>query len=235
LSRLGVTIASRCAPQSRKESVSLKQVIPLCLLALVASISCRAQDDPAAPATPAAAPADDTEKAAGDADWKTREAVFLKKLVGLQAFYETVPGAISDHIRNFPTQWGRSYSGFGKRVASQYGQFVLSELIEGGVQAIHKEDPRYFRLGEGSFVHRLKYSLIATFWVPKPGGGHTFAYSVPAGVYGSWAIATRWNPPDLQTPWKIVQWGSVGMGVKVSANSFREFWPDIKFRVFKKK
>jgi hypothetical protein len=32
-----------------------------------------------------------------------------------------------------------------------------------------------------------------------------------------------------------VQWGSVGMGVKVSANSFREFWPDIKAKVFHKK
>jgi hypothetical protein len=198
-----------------------------------ASIVGRAQEDTPPPPPPTTG--EEIEKPAGDADWKTRETVFLKKLVGLQAFYETVPGAISDHVRNFPTQWGRSYSGFGKRVASQYGQFVLSELIEGGVQAIHKEDPRYFRLGKGGFVHRLKYSVVSTFWVPKPGGGHTFAYSVPAGVYGSWAIATRWSPPDLQTPFKIVQWGSVGMGVKVSANSFREFWPDIKAKVFHKK
>ena len=115
-----------------------------------------------------------------------------------------------------------------------YGQFVLSELIEAGVQAIHHEDPRYFRMGKGGFGKRLKHSVVSTFWVPKPGGGHTFAYSVPAGVYGSWAIATRWSPPDLQTPFKIVQWGSVGMGIKVSANSFREFWPDIKKKVFKK-
>ncbi|HTS66923.1 MAG TPA: hypothetical protein VMH28_33090 [Candidatus Acidoferrales bacterium] len=207
----------------------------LCLLALVAGIPSRAQEDPLAAPAPAPAATEESDKPAGAADWKTRETVFLKKLVGMQAFYETVPGAISDHVRNFPEQWGRTWPGFGKRVASQYGQFVLSELIEGGVQAIHKEDPRYFRLGKGSFFRRLEYSVVSTFWVPKPGGGRTFAFSVPAGVYGSWAIATRWNPPDLQTPWKIVQWGSVGMGVKVSANSFREFWPDIKERVLKKK
>jgi len=209
----------------------------LCLLTLAVGLSCLAQEEAVRTASadaPAAATGEEIEKPAGAPDWETRETVFLKKLFGMQALYETVPGAISDHVRNFPTAWGRSYSGFGKRVASQYGQFVLSEVIEGGVQAIHREDPRYFRLGKGSFIHRLKYSVVSTFWVPKPGGGHTFAYSVPAGVYGSWAIATRWNPPDLQTPAKIVQWGSVGMGAKVSANSFREFWPDVKSRWFHK-
>jgi len=216
----------------RKENDSLKLTLCLCALALGSSLAGYAQEDNTS--TSGSTSGEETAKPAGDADWKTRETVFLKKLVGLQAFYETVPGAISDHVRNFPTQWGRGPDGFGKRVASQYGQFVLSELIEGGVQAIHHEDPRYFRLGHGGFVHRLKHSVVSTFWVPKPGGGHTFAYSVPAGVYGSWAIATRWSPPDLQTPFKIVQWGSVGMGVKVSANSFREFWPDIKKKVFKK-
>jgi len=199
------------------------KLLQLCCLMAAAMVVMRAADEPVDPAV------------AGEVTWKTRETVFLKKLFGLQAFYETVPGAISDHVRNFPEQWGRGGSGFGKRLASQYGQFVSSELIEAGVQAIHKEDPRYFRLGHGSIARRTGHALATSFWVNKPGGGHTFAYSLPAGVYGSWAIATRWSPSDLQTPGKFLEWGSVGMGIKVSANVFREFWPDIRQKVFKKK
>lgn len=186
-------------------------------------------------ATPMLRAEDAEPEDAAEVTWKMRQKVLLKKMFGLQAFYETVPGTISDHLRNFPEQWGRGGEGFGKRLASQYGQFVLSDLIEGTVQTIHKEDPRYFRLGSGGVRRRTIHAVATSFWVRKPGGGHTFAYSLPASVYGSWAIATRWSPPDLQTPGKIVLWGSVGMGIKVSANVFREYWPDIKQRVFKKK
>src|SRR5262249_5898847 len=136
----------------------------------------------------------------GEVTWKTRETVLLKKMFGMQAFYETVPGTVFDEVRNFPNDWGRTLGGAGRRFGSQHGQLFLSELIETGVQAVHREDPRYFRLGEGGVWHRTKYALVSGFWVRKPGGGHTFAYSLPAGVYGSWAVATRWSPSSVQSP-----------------------------------
>jgi len=189
---------------------------------------------PTADVRPVAKPIIAPDEAPGDVSWGTRQKVMLRKLVGPQAFYETVPGTLSDHARNFPEQWGRGGSGFGKRLASQYGQFALSTVIESMVQSIHKEDPRYFRLGQGGAWRRTGHAIFTSFWVHKPGGGNTFAYSLPAAVYGSWAVATRWSPPDLQTPGKIILWGSVGMGVKVSANILREFWPDVKQRLFRK-
>lgn len=74
------------------------------------------------------------------------------------------------------------------------------------------------------------------FWVPKAGRlGNTFALSLPAGVFGSWAIATRWSPPDLQTPAKILEWGGVGLGFKVGDNVLYEFWPDVKRHIFHRK
>lgn len=182
----------------------------------------------------AAAFAADEPEVVTQPDAGIRMRVYLKKLFGPQAIYETVPGAISDHVRNFPHQWGRGFDGFGKRTASQYGQFVLSTTIEAGVQAIHSEDPRYFPSQDHGIWKRTRHAISSSFWVNKPGGGKTFAYSMPAGVYGSWAIATLWSPPDLQTPWKIMQWGSVGMGIKVGANVGREFWPDIRRKLFHK-
>jgi len=42
------------------------------------------------------------------------------------AFFETVPGAIPDGVRDFPRQWGRGASGFADRLGSPYGQFVAA-------------------------------------------------------------------------------------------------------------
>lgn len=121
----------------------------------------------------------------------------------------------------------------GKAFGSQYGQFVLSEAIVGVVSAIHHEDPRFFPSRRHGAWTRTKIALKNSFWVPKSSGeGKTFAWSVPAGMFGAWAVATRWSPPDLQTPGTILEWGGVGLGMKVSGNILHEFWPDVKRKLF---
>lgn len=167
-------------------------------------------------------------------DWKTREIILLKKIFGPPALLSTAPAALADQIRTFPKEWGRNGRGFGKRAASEYGQYVFYVGIEGAVQALHKEDPRYFRLGEGNFFRRTAHVIVRTFVARKQGGGDTIALSLPAASYGSWAIATRWNPRSLRTPMSIFEWGSTGVEMKASANFIREFWPDVKKFVRKK-
>ncbi len=168
-----------------------------------------------------------------DPSWTVRRSVFLKRLVSTQALFETFPGAGFDEARNFPKQWGRGIDGFGKRVGSQYGQFAVGEAIEFGISAFHREDPRYFRMPDASIGKRIRHSLISGVWVRSADGTHnTVAVARLANVYGSWAIATSWNPPEQRSFTKIMTYGSLGLGIKTSTNLFREFWPDIKTRVF---
>jgi len=167
-------------------------------------------------------------------DWKTREIVLIKKLFGPQAIVATVPAAVADQVREFPKEWGPHGDGFGKRAASEYGQYILYSGIESAVQTIHKEDPRYFRLRTGNFFHRTAHVISGTFTARTQNGGKTFALSLPAASCGSWAIATRWNPRSLRTPISILEWGSTGVEMKAAANFFREFWPDVK-NLFRRK
>ena len=170
---------------------------------------------------------------APDPSWKVRSNVFLKRLVSLQAVYETIPGATFDQIRNFPREWQRTPTGYLKRNGSQYGQFVVGEAIEFGVSAFHREDPRYFRMPEATFGKRLGHALISGVRVRSADGTHnTIALARLANVYGSWAIATSWNPPSQRQFDKILFYGSAGMGLKTSVNIFREFWPDAKRKLF---
>ena len=217
----------------------------LCLLAATMGTASHAQDsvpqpktgDPGAASEAIPAKVDEATELADPAvwpDWKTREIVLLKKIFGPQAIFATAPAALADQVRRFPAEWEQNWNGFGKRAASEYGQYVVYAGIESTVQAIHKEDPRYFRRGKGNFFQRTGHVIARTFVARKQGGGDTFALSLPAAAYGSWAIASRWNPRSLRTPMSIFEWGSSGVEMKASSNFFREFWPDVK-SLFRKK
>jgi hypothetical protein len=227
----------------------LKYLLPaLCLFAVAGSTAIHAQDgvapqpqpkleDSAVPSEAAPAKPDEAAELADPGvwpDWKTREIVLLKKIFGLPAVFATAPAALADQFRKFPKEWGQNWNGFGKRAASEYGQYVVYAGIESVVQALHKEDPRYFRSGQGNFFQRTGHVIARTFVARKQGGGNTFALSLPAAAYGSWAIASRWNPRSLRTPMSVFEWGSSGVEMKASANFFREFWPDVK-SLFRKK
>lgn len=190
-------------------------------------------DGGGAAATPAPAPL--APAAVIPPTWGDRWNVFFKKAVGPQAILETVPGAAFDTARNFPHQWGRGGIGIAKRFGSQYGQFAIGEVIEMGVSAIHSEDPRYFRMPGEPFGRRLKHSLVSTVVVRDIHGKPTPSYARLADVYGAWAIATLWNPPDQRNIKSIVGYGSLGLSLKAASNVFREFWPDIKQRLRKQK
>ncbi len=144
-----------------------------------------------------------------------------------------MPGATFDQVRNFPKEWGRSFTGFGKRNGSQYGQFAVGEAIEFGVSAFHREDPRYFRMPDAPMGQRIRNAIISGVWVRSADGTHkTLAVARLSNVYGSWAIATMWNPPSQRDFGRIMLYGSLGLGIKTSTNFFREFWPDVKQHVF---
>ncbi|MFN7932679.1 MAG: hypothetical protein U0R19_05090 [Bryobacteraceae bacterium] len=189
-------------------------------------------EQPASTATPSA-PAKDTPTPFQPPTWSDRRHVFLRRVFGPQAVLETVPGTAFDTARNFPYQWGRTGKGVAKRLGSQYGQFVVGEGIEMGVSALHKEDPRYFRMPDAPFGRRLGHAIVSTVITRGVDGNRTIALSRLANVYGAWAIATTWNPPDQRDALRIFKYGSLGLSLKVAGNVFREFWPDVKQKLRK--
>jgi hypothetical protein len=166
-------------------------------------------------------------------DFHVRAKELGHQLIGVQAFFEVIPGTISDHARNFPKEWTRSFEGLGKRFSSQYGQFLVSETVEFGVSALHHEDPRYYRMPNGTVKQRVFHSIASAFVAQKADGtGSTIALSRFAGVYGSWWVAQHWEPNSATGVGQFMLWGTVGMFTKTFANTFHEFWPDAKRKFF---
>ena len=211
------------------------------ILAALAISLASAQDTPppppvaVAPTDTAAAPSKFEQLPELD-DWHQRARELGHQLIGIQAVVETLPGTASDHARNFPKEWTRSFSGLGRRFASQYGQFLVSETVEFGVSALHHEDPRYYRMPGGSMKERIGHSISSVFVARKADGtGSTIALSRFAGVYGSWYVAQKWEPQSATGVGQFMLWGTVGMFTKSFANLFHEFWPDAKRKFFTRK
>jgi hypothetical protein len=166
---------------------------------------------------------------AQDLDGKERMREYLKSLVRPSAVVSNVLIAGFEEGRNFPHEWGRTGTAFGQRLGSQYAQFFLDNTIELGLSALHKEDNRYVRVGDGSVFKRFGNVVKSTVVVSSTGGGKTLAMGQIAGAYGSWAIASQlWEPHSEQAVSRIFLWGTVNLAAKGGRNLIKEFRPDLR-------
>ena len=207
-----------------------------CALALARALVCCAQDAvPVAPAAPPPGPATEAAQPKPVPPVADGHTPFFKRWFSLEAVANTVPGAVIEELDGWPCEWGRTRSGFERRLGSLYGQFALGAMFEDGVKAIHAEDTRYRRMGKGNFFQRTGHVIAGTVAARRPGGGHTFAWSTAANAYGSWAVATLWSPRQYRSGVSILEWGTEGMGSIAGFNLAREFWPDVKSLFHKSK
>jgi hypothetical protein len=166
---------------------------------------------------------------AQDLDGEERMREYLKSLVRPSSVFSNVFIAGFEEGRNFPHEWGRTGTAFEKRLGSQYAQFFLDNTIELGLSALHKEDNRYVRVGDGSVFKRFGNVMKSTVVVSSTGGGKTLAMGQIAGAYGSWAIASQvWEPHSEQAVSRIFLWGSVNLAAKGGRNLIKEFGPDLR-------
>ena len=138
--------------------------------------------------------------------------------------------------QNDPKSWGQESWGppVKRYLASFADQTDENMMTEAVVPALLKEDPRYFRLGKGSFFKRTGYAL-SRIWVTRTdAGGTTFNFSEIAGAGISSAISNVYYPPEDRTLSKnLSRWG-IQVGEDTFFNLLKEYWPDIRRKVFKR-
>jgi hypothetical protein len=162
-------------------------------------------------------------------DGKERMHEYMMSLIRPSAILSNILIAGYEEGVNFPHEWGRTGTSFGRRLGSQYAQYVLDNTIELGISALHHEDNRYQRIGDGTaFIRRFGNVVKSTVVVASTNGGHTIALGQIAGAYGSWAVASQtWEPPSEQKGSRILLWGSVNLAAKGGWNLIKEFGPDL--------
>jgi hypothetical protein len=131
--------------------------------------------------------------------------------------------------------FGQGMRGYAQRFATAYGdQMIGNMMTEGFVPALTHEDPRYFRRAEGSIKGRTLYALQQIVVCRKDSGGRTFNFSEWGGNATAVAISNAYYP-DTRTASDNVQRLLIACGTDAFSNVLKEFWPDVKRRLHRKK
>jgi len=126
-------------------------------------------------------------------------------------------------------------AGYGKRYAAAFADLAMGNFMSGAIlPALLREDPRYFQLGKGTFEHRFAYALSRIFVAPTDAGHIEFNYSEFLGNAAAAGISNVYSSPEERTVGNTV--GSFGgqLAVDMMGNELKEFWPDIRRKMFRK-
>lgn len=132
--------------------------------------------------------------------------------------------------------FGQGAQGYFKRFGAAYADTADGTFWGNAVlPALLKEDPRYFRMGTGTFKHRFLYAASTTVWCRRDNGTWGPSYANVLGNFISGGISNAYYPAEdrgfeqtLDGALTVTAEGAIGA-------EFVEFWPDISRHLFKKR
>ncbi|HUP03944.1 MAG TPA: hypothetical protein VMU19_08145 [Bryobacteraceae bacterium] len=131
--------------------------------------------------------------------------------------------------------FGQGMKGYAHRLVTNYADQATGNMFTEGVfPALLHEDPRYFRRATGSKKSRAFYAATRVLVTYKDSGGRRFNISEWLGNACSVAISNAYYPDNrtvLDNAEKLLE----QVGTDAASQVMKEFWPDIKHRLFTKK
>lgn len=140
-------------------------------------------------------------------------------------------------LENQNPSFRQGVKGYAKRLASSYGDQASGNLMTEAIfPSLLHEDPRYFRIGAsgGTTWHRVGYALTRVLVVRTDKGKWDFNYSEWLGNAATVAISNLYYP-DTRNVADNVQKLGIQVGTDAFSQVLKEFWPDIKRKLSRKK
>lgn len=138
--------------------------------------------------------------------------------------------------QNEGTGFGWGPEGYFKRSGAAYLDAFDGAMIGNGfLPALLHQDPRYFRLGHGSFHHRFFYA-IATSYICKHDNTGKWEpnYSNVGGNIIAGAISNLYYPSQTAGLGQTIDNGLIVTTEGTFGGVLQEFWPDISRKLFHK-
>ena len=148
-------------------------------------------------------------------------------LIGLGAAYAGLYQLDDSH-----PQFGQGFKGYLRRFGTSYcDQVVGNMLTEGFLPIAFHEDPRYFRLGEGTKRHRAVYALTRIFVTKTDTGARSVNFAELVGNGTATLIGWSYYTDTRDAPDFFQAWGTQ-LATDAISQVLKEFWPDVKRRYF---
>ncbi len=133
-----------------------------------------------------------------------------------------------DQMEDSDPSYGQGAAGYGKRFAAEYAGLATGNFFSGFVYpAIFGEDPRYYRLREGTTKQRLLHAVGHTVLAHRDDGTRMFNFSEWLGTTTGVVLSNTYHPDNsrafLPNARTVVYSVATDMGFDI----LREFWPEI--------
>ncbi len=129
---------------------------------------------------------------------------------------------------NSHAEFGQGAKGYFHRFATSYSDQIIGNMFtEGFFPIIFHEDPRYFRMAEGSFSKRTLYAVSRIFVTKTDKGNSSVNFAELVGNGAASAIGLAYYP-DSRNPRDYVQNWGIQLFTDATSQILKEFWPDIK-------
>jgi hypothetical protein len=141
-----------------------------------------------------------------------------------------------DQANNSPKSWGQGWGAYGQRFGENFADNTIGTFMTTAVfPSLLHEDPRYYQMGKGPFLRRTYHAINRLFVVRTDSGGTQCNYSELVGNAAAAAFSNVYHAPEDRTFSRnigtfglLIMWDGVG-------NLMKEFWPDVRRKVFHKK
>jgi hypothetical protein len=146
-------------------------------------------------------------------------------------------GALSAiaQARNDPKEWGQGWGAYGKRFGANFADNSIGTYMTVAIfPTLLHEDSRYYQLGRGGFRRRA-YHAVNRLFVTRTDSGHDrFNYSESVGNAAAAALSNIYHVPSDRTASRNATTFAFLIVYDGLANGLKEFWPDIRRKVFRK-
>jgi hypothetical protein len=163
-----------------------------------------------------------------------KAAVRVKRMVNPLTMLYSVAGAGIGQWRDEPPEWGQGAGGVGRRFAASQGWKITQNTIALSLDTTFGLDPRFHPSRESRIWPRLRGAMLQTVVAYTDSGGRVFNYSEVGSSYGASFVANSWFPPHSNGAGDALQRGTIGLGFNTASNVVKEFWPDIRRKVFRR-
>ena len=120
----------------------------------------------------------------------------------------------------------QGWDGYGRRVLASEAYKTASSLVTiGALSSLMKTDPRFIRLGRGTYRERIWYATRRTLITRRDSGGSTFNLPFVLGQLAAGSVAVAYYPDRDRTAGSVFESWGLHLLYNSGFNCLREFSP----------
>ncbi len=151
-------------------------------------------------------------------------------------FFFVAAEAGINQARNHPEDYGQGAEGYGKRYGAGLADGLTDGIFVTGVYpSLFRQDPRYYRLGDGGLYRRTEYAVTRILVTRQDSGRKAFNFSEVLGSLSSAALAVTYYPRSERDFSDVAERAGVQFAFDAGFNVLKEFYPEIERKFLRRK